>query len=728
MRRVLLFLACWLLLSRVSLAAPEIRVRIDPLTRYAHFSYQVPDDAPEMVEVHCAWSAHSTNTWQPARVTPSVSETALNLVDDVLWSQWQAGHVTEQRAGGLTRTVVWNPYPEAQGAGRVDADFRIEILDEAERKLASHTVRVRLDNSDVLFLEDWTRVLQPDKIGRPALPGERKWSFETDLAADLGVTLGNSLRGFYTADIQLPSLTWPLDLRGWYAIYVRTRPHYGIRLRLTGDERADMLSSWKANEEVLWRWCRMDRQHLVISQPHSHTGYVEGQVDYVKLVPLDTQQVNALQAPQRHEHDRLLACYYEPYSWAFVEDVQSTLMHREPLAAFAEAGAKIVDIQLGRFGSKANYESRLLDRIDGDTLGDPIDGVVPTTPNVAKMQHYTNMFQACLRYAPELGMRPHANFGATACYRDTLAQGDFSKQHPEWMRGDALRYEVPEVREHILRVYQEALEIGAEAVSIDFCRYPEGIDTAETCTEFLRALRELTNQSGQSRNIKIPILIRFPAHGVRLADRFDYATWLKEDLVDFLCPSNIQGRHMHFDIAPYVAAMGHSPCQLLPVVDGLSWGTDMPGPFLWRVRSLFRAGVDGIYVYQADGRILSSRPGYRRCMQLLGSTRAVDAWWADDERQRSGRSKGIYLNYSETGGWNFHNYERGRVWLEGVPLGEVEMLLDGKPLAHYASPPYVVGSEEYDSDQVLSSGPHELTVRARDGQGWIERTFAVHAP
>ena len=107
-------------------------------------------------------------------------------------------------------------------------------------------------------------------------------------------------------------------------------------------------------------------------------------------------------------------------------------------------------------------------------------------------------------------------------------------------------------------------------------RYPEGIDSAETCTVFLRELRALTGEFAAQRKEAVPILVRFPAHGVRLSQHFDYRTWSTEGLVDYLCPSNIQGRHMHFDVKPYVDAARGSGSKVLPVVDGLSWGLPFP--------------------------------------------------------------------------------------------------------------------------------------------------------
>lgn len=65
-------------------------------------------------------------------------------------------------------------------------------------------------------------------------------------------------------------------------------------------------------------------------------------------------------------------------------------------------------------------------------------------------------------------------------------------------------------------------------------------------------------------------------------------------------------RHMHFDVKPYAEAVRGMRYKLLPVVDGLSWGLEMPGLFLWRVRQLYEASVDGIYIYQADARVCTN--------------------------------------------------------------------------------------------------------------------------
>jgi hypothetical protein len=690
-------------------------VNVDPLTRYVHVSYRVPADAPAEVTVVCSWSPRDKGEWQAAKVTPLVSETALRLVPEEEGLQWAKGRVTERRAAGLDRTVVFNPYPEAEIDGRVDVDFRIQVQTLDGRDLGTNESRVEADNSDVVYITDWSRVLQPGAVARGKDAGPRQWTWRTGKDPVLYCR--------YRQDVPVRQITYPLDLRGRYAVFVCTPVGYGIRVRLTGDERTDMLSARRQDEEVLWRWVALDRQHLVLKQPHSYQGYVEGRVRYIKLVPLTEEMAKRLEA-QFGTRDKLIAGYLEPYSWAFAEDVEETLQHREPLAAFAEAGISLVDIQIGRFGDKVVYESRLTDQLLHDTIGDPLPGDPnPHTDNVGRMQQFTNALDAELRYARELGMAAHANFGATNCYPGTPLQGDFSKQHPEWMRGSALRYEVPQVRDYILNLYREALEIGAPGLSIDFCRYPEGIDKPETANLFMRKLRAQADKYGRRRGKRTPILVRFPVRGVRLWQNFDYRTWAHEGLVDYLCPSNIQGRHMHFDIRPYVEAVRGTDCKLLPCVDGLEWGLEMPGPFLWRVRQLYEAGVPGLYIYQADARILDV-PADRRTMRMLGSSQAVRKWWESEEAARPHRSKGIYLQPAHEGP-AYHPWQRLRLWVEGVPMGPMELLLDGELVTECDGPPYLLGTEEYESDPVIPPGDHALTVRVRDGKGWLEQSFGV---
>ncbi|MCX8064706.1 MAG: hypothetical protein N3G21_05980 [Candidatus Hydrogenedentes bacterium] len=703
-------------------------IKVDPLSRHIHITYEVPIDAPEEIYVKCSWSPMGKNMWQPAKVTPYISETALRFVRDEEWQEWIfQGRIRELWAQGLKRTLVFNPYPDAQIDGKVNIDFRIEICSLENKLICVQENQIQVDNSDVIYIEDWSKVFQKELIGsNKEEENRREWIFRSDLGPSFA-TLGNALIGKkWHEDIPLPQLSYPLDLRGRYAIYVCTPKNYAVRIRLSGDERSDTLSSPKQFEEVLWRWCLMDRQNLVLQQNHSYQGYVDSGLDYIKIVPLTDQKFQELEQQFGNKPNKVIIGYFEPYSWAFFEDIKDTLQHRMPIVAYRDAGVHIIDIQVGRFGMKVVYESRLTDQLIYNTIGDPIGDVIPHTSNVGKMQQFTNTLESELRYSHELGLIAHANFGATNCYPGTPLQSEVSKQHPEWMTDGLLRYDLTEVQAYILSLIRETLEIGADGVSIDFCRYPGGIDKPETCTQFLRKLKVLREEFARKRKKPVPLLLRFPAKGVSHWEKFDYAKWIKEELVDYLCPSNIQGRHMNFEIEPYVKKLKGSKCKLLPVVDGLSWGLDMPGPFLYRVKCLYDAGVDGIYIYQADARIcINNSPDDRRCIKITSNSDAVNLWWKKFSEENQKYSRRIWLQPSEDGDYEYHKWERCRIWIEGIQPDEVWIYLDEKLVNKYTKPPYILGGEDYSYDELLSTGKHNLHIQAKSPGIKLSQNFTI---
>jgi len=274
------FLAVLLCQEASRLNAQIKEVSVEEQTRYFHITYKAADNLPDTVLVQCEWSEPGKENWQKAAVMPLISETALSMVSQAEWKQWsQEGTVVERRASGLQRTIVFNPYPEAQQNGLVNVDFRIRLKTPQGKQIQEYQTPLKADNRDVVYLEDWSQVLQAKAIvtGRTAPPEERKWSFQTNLDRSHGVTLGNQLFGQSPPDIPLRGLTYPLNLKGSYAIYIcGSGP---INIRLTGDEQSVRMGSILPGQERLWRWCRMDWQHLVLEQGYEYTGYMPSSID-----------------------------------------------------------------------------------------------------------------------------------------------------------------------------------------------------------------------------------------------------------------------------------------------------------------------------------------------------------------------------------------------------------------------------------------------------------------
>ena len=157
-------------------------------------------------------------------------------------------------------------------------------------------------------------------------------------------------------------------------------------------------------------------------------------------------------------------------------------------------------------------------------------------------------------------------------------------------------------------------------------------------------------------------------------------------------------------------------------MDALEWGLCWPGEYLLRVRELYRAGADGIYIYQCDSPVHDGELS-REMVRICGSTTALDRFFVTETQEFPLRSKGIYLK-PPTEGRKYNKWERVRIWVDGIAPGELEVVLDGKVINRFKKPPYWVGTEEYDSDTLLT-GSHTLKIKARDGDRWLEKTFKI---
>jgi len=667
--------------------------------------------------VTARFRSQGNNEWAPASVWAYGSDTAIELAQPEDWDAGiRQGRLVERGAAALRRTLVWNP--AKLGAQKLPVEFDITVSTQG-RTLTQAQLLIEIDNRDVVFLNDWSKVVQQSAVGENPAPGAAVWWLRR--TADR-TTLEVKQKG-----VELPQLTYPLNLRGAHALFVSTPAKLGaIELRLTGDDRPEMFSIRQSAREVLWRWTDMTRQHLVIRQPYSTVYEYEdnyrAHLDTVRLVPLTAAQVAALDAAWAPGKDRrLLIGYYEPYSWAFYQKIESSLQHWEPLRAFKDARLDYLDVQIGRGGSRMVFEGRVGSQLLTNTYGDPVRGQIPRTSNVGRLQQYTNTLSAELAYAKMLGLKLRANIGATNCYPGTPLESEFSRAHPQWRKGNHLRYEVPEVRAYVLSMFEEALEIGAESLSLDWCRYPNAVTGKETVTSFFRELRALADRYGAKRGKRVDILTRFPARGVIGWEHMDYATWAREGLVDYLAPSNIQGRHLNFDIREYIEGVKGTRVKLLPCVDALTWGLSRPGMFLNRVLAAYESGVPGVYVYQSDGPVLEGPEG-RRYVSLAASADGLRRWSARERVEQTRYSKDIFLNRPAHEP-EFHSWERLRIWVEGFKPAKLEMWLDGKLMNTYESGPYVLTSEDRAADKLIAPGTHVLKVRALDGKAWVEREF-----
>lgn len=652
----------------------KINCTIEPDSRNILAHTASGDEVPAFSMLSCQIRLDDGNRI-PAAVTPCMSITAKQIFpEDEQRDGMQNGRL---RLLHPARAFHFRLHPFFNEQFPVTGEIEINCtLKNADGTEIDHGVcSLSVDNADVTTIRDWTRVLQEMAIGE----GAEQWRFSPEFGLHAGAK-----------HQALPLLSYPLNLTGMHAVFVALPPGLGaIELRFSGDEKYGFFQNVKTGSEIQWRIVDLTRQHLVIRQPyrtcHQYEEDYLARLAYVRFVPLSSTDRRSETKRRAVQKEKLVVCYNEPYSWAFDEKITESLQHRVNLTGFAEAGASIVDVNIGRIGMKYVFETRYGDQLLYETHGDEVRGQTPTTENVGRMQQFTNVLSSQLKYARELGMTPHVNFGATRCYAGSKLQGDFSREHPEWIIGDFLDYRIPAVRNHALAILRESLEIGARGVSVDWCRYPRPLQSEATPTLFLREIRALLAEFENEQCPRIPLLVRFPAEGIDGNAFMDYSTWIREELVDLLCPSMIYLKGRNFNIEKYAEATRGKQISLLPAISG-DWH-DAPGSWLARAHYFYEQGADGVYIYQSDFIINTHyQPELKRHLPLLGSAQAVADWLMAEQAAQTQYAKRIFL--LDVPGGQYGTVRPIVVWIDGLAPTKVEFLLDNKKIAECCSAPW----------------------------------------
>ncbi len=231
------------------------------------------------------------------------------------------------------------------------------------------------------------------------------------------------------------------------------------------------------------------------------------------------------------------------------------------------------------------------------------------------------------------------------CFRS-----DFYDAHPEFRCIDIdgvpvnrLSFAYPEVRQEFIKLFTEGIEMGADGASNCFVRgfpfvcyeepvkkrfkqlYDEDITKlpesdqrvqairAEFITEYMRELRDaLKKVKGSSINLAI-------VHANEEVCSYyglDIKTWIKEGLVDILCPYTwgFEGEPADIDIEYFVNAVKGSNVKLLPFL-GAIFNDRNPLGFLQRALHLSKYPIDGFSFW--DGVDIRVDPMFHMVIEHL---------------------------------------------------------------------------------------------------------------
>jgi len=238
----------------------------------------------------------------------------------------------------------------------------------------------------------------------------------------------------------------------------------------------------------------------------------------------------------------------------------------------------------------------------------------------------------------------------------------WKREHPEYLLGkpedypkypmtdprkwwSALNFAVPEVRGHVLRIFEDVLaRYDIDGVDMDWFRHPRFFpETTEEravtpehiamMNDFVREVRALSDKTGAARGRPLLISCRVPLSVERcLAIGLDVPTWLGEDLVDILVFGGDLGP---MAMAPQLRTMvelAHKyqvPALANIGVSGLQPATGYYTEEAWwaAATNAWHAGVDGIYTFNLfpkEPKEQFSRIGSSDTLKGLDKLYAID--------------------------------------------------------------------------------------------------------
>ena len=453
-------------------------------------------------------------------------------------------------------------------------------------------------------------------------------------------------------ETEAPPVALPLGVSGWHRIYLGLWSNWTeelVRVRLSGDrsfvkvnrerEQGSFADNYSLDERY-WKTADLTGQDLVLAQQTagmSQPAYIA----YVKLVPLDDEQVARLLADRGEGSNRRLICMNDGFSdfgrfrptsreeiWEWLEPFRDTDFQKMFWCPGAGGDVLTYPSAIGSLtGSKTRDYPRIVDRHIGESMqilaGTGIDTI-----------------ETVVEYGHSVGLEVHISqrmeaFQCCPPFEDYFT-GHFYRDHPEWRCVDIdgreiarMSYAFPEVRELLIQVFQELAtrydidginpifnrgapfvlyegplvdgfreETGLEATQLAedderYLRYRAGV-----MTEFMAELRRAMDEIGSARGRPLEI----SAHVLNNAETnlfygLDVPAWVEGGLIDNLI--SYPWRDEEIDVGYFGQLTAGSPVQYYPEI----MPRTMPAED-FRVRALqyYAAGADGLCFWDTNGR------------------------------------------------------------------------------------------------------------------------------
>ncbi len=267
--------------------------------------------------------------------------------------------------------------------------------------------------------------------------------------------------------------------------------------------------------------------------------------------------------------------------------------------------------------------------------------------------------EAYFRHGNELGMETFG-YGRMALIQGTAPHNTFRcallADHPEWFccdrdgsRINRASFAIPEVRRHYLRLITESVILGATGVNnvfvrgvpltcyekpvAEYAKLTYGIDIAslsesdpvfqqvrsDFLRQYLQEQRVILNSLQKKHSPKVIVTVPATEKVCRFFG-LDVASWIKEGLVDVVCPYpwGFNAVEEPVDIAHFARLKALRPVQILPVLN--SWRKADPKVLIERAADWLKYDIDGFSIWDA----LTKPAEIRHIMPVLKSRSMIE--------------------------------------------------------------------------------------------------------
>jgi len=423
---------------------------------------------------------------------------------------------------------------------------------------------------DVVLLTDFARMQPADAISQASEKG--KWWLRpyTTTEGDSAMLCVEERDMKNPETCIAPTLTYPLNLKGTYDIWVCTYiPIFGggIDIKLTGDRVfgtidpwEDRFESWPPTDkagrlvECFYKRASLNGQDIQIRQPHGTYqsfwwGLCNAHVAYIKLVRVWPQQAKDDASRLKHLDRRGVVIDRDGFShvWNWGEENLDCILQQAEQMQYSNVEA--LNWCIG--GSLAtNFPHPMTGRIvTRNRLGDKR----ATRVFQSFIDRDIDILEVLVERCHEIGIKIYASHRANVHYYPNNVWTD----HPDWRlkNGRGLDYANPKARGY----YRDMLLYIAEnydvdGLTIDFTRHrrhfnPEQEDQFEHMNTYLRELRQGLDGIGKKKGKRLILNASFTCRTwydgwTPARQGLDVETWVNENIVDCIMP--IGRDHMRY--------------------------------------------------------------------------------------------------------------------------------------------------------------------------------------